>query len=247
MNQCKGDPLSGIGSIAEANSKLPRKVRFDQTSARAVCIALLVFLVGVIGYTWICFETLRTIHLRDILRQEGVIANGVVTASNLNHGGVSVKYRFEVDGVSYSGQAEMKGSHYRAPVLGQAIQVLYLLNKPDASLPSDWEWFSIWDIVPFLFVMFTAIASGAVITVALREVQLARSGIVVEGKVTGCLSNQKTSTVYYEFRTEDDVLMEGSGDTTEDWESGASIPVIYLRSNPKRNERYPVAGILVAE
>jgi hypothetical protein len=242
MSRYENDCLRSIGSISEANANLPRKVRFDETTTKVLSAALFVFLIGVIGYTWIFCDTLRTIRMQDILRREGSISEGIVTTRTLNHGGVYLRYRYEVDGIWYFGQAEMKAAHYKAPALGETIHVLYLPNKPNVSLPSSWEWFSMWDIVPFVFLLFTTIASGVVITETLRERQLARIGVVVEGRVTGCAPDKNAFTVYYEFTTENNALIEGSEDTQDEIEVGTPIPIIYLRHNPKRNSSYPLSA-----
>jgi hypothetical protein len=85
------------------------------------------------------------------------------------------------------------------------------------------------------------LAGAAVLLVAgWRKRQLARMGVVVEGKVTGCAPNRSRFTVYYEFTTEDKVWVEGSTEMSEECEVGMPIPVMYLRSNPKRYDYYPM-------
>ena len=80
---------------------------------------------------------------------------------------------------------------------------------------------------------------GAIIIAGLRKKKLARLGFVVEGKVTGCAPNRSRFKVYYEFTTEDNVWMEGSTTMSEECVAGDSIPVMYLRSSPKRNDYFP--------
>jgi hypothetical protein len=242
------DDCSSIESgISEANAETPRRVRFDETNTRVVCGALLVFLIGFVGYAWISYSTLTKIRIRDILHREGSTTDGIVTVSKLNHSGVYLYYRYEVDGVRYFGQVEMKASGYRAPAPGETIHILYLPSKPNVSLPSGWEWFSIWDIVPLVFVLFTTTGSGFLIAEALRERQLARMGVVVEGRVTGCELSQRPFKIYYEFTTDGNGVAEGSSELADEYEVGAPIPVIYLRSNPKRNDRYPPSGFRIAD
>jgi len=84
------------------------------------------------------------------------------------------------------------------------------------------------------------VAAGALIIGGLRKKKLTRMGIVVEGRVTGCAPDRKVFTVYYEFTTEDNLGMEGSTRMPEECAAGDSIPVMYLRSNPKRNDFYPL-------
>jgi hypothetical protein len=84
------------------------------------------------------------------------------------------------------------------------------------------------------------VATGAIFMAGLRKRELARIGFVVEGRVMGCTPDRSLFKVYYEFTTEDSVWMEGNTTMTEECEAGDSIPVVYLRSNPKRNDFYPL-------
>lgn len=95
--------------------------------------------------------------------------------------------------------------------------------------------------------MGTTLAAGIVIIAALRGRKLARMGIVVEGRITGCAADRTLFTVYYEFTAEDNELAEGSTEMSEECNVGASIPVIYLRGNPKRNDLYPIGGYRIVE
>ena len=247
MSQYEDDGPMSTGSISEANAKTPRRVRFDDTNARVLRVTLIIALLGFLGCAWVACTTFGTIRTQELLRHEGSMSDGIVTESTPNHGGVHLKYRFEIDGVWYGGQAEMKANHYRAPTPGETIPILYLPNKPKVNLPRGWGWFSMWDMFPYLFLLFTMIAPGFVIAEVLRERYLARMGVVVEGRVTGCDLNRKPFKVYYEFTTQESTAMEGSTDSTDEQEVGASIPIIYLRSNPRRNDRFPVGGFRIAE
>ncbi len=77
------------------------------------------------------------------------------------------------------------------------------------------------------------VAAGAIFIAGLRKRELACNGVVVEGRVTGCAPDRSRFKVYYEFSTEDGVWMEGNTAMTEECKAGDSIPVMYLRSNPK--------------
>ena len=72
-------------------------------------------------------------------------------------------------------------------------------------------------------------------------------GVVVEARVTGCAPYHEQFDVYYEFTTESNESMDGSCIMEDEHEVGASIPVIYRRSNPNKNESYPVAGFIIED
>lgn len=233
--------------ISSVNAKIPRRVYPDRVSINVLAGMMVVVLVGLIGSFCLSYNDIRNSHTRDILLRDGRTVDGEVAKSSANRDGVYVKYAFSVDGAMHSGHAEMRDDHYTVPGTGEKITIRYLPSDPNVNQPVDWVWFSAWDIYPFIFVLFTIVASAVVMVVALRQRTLARMGVVVEGKVTGCAPNQKLFKVYYEFTTQENTALEGSTDLPDEYEVGASIPIIYLRSNPARNNRYPVGGFCIAE
>jgi hypothetical protein len=67
-----------------------------------------------------------------------------------------------------------------------------------------------------------------------------RNGVVVEGRVTGGASNLGACNVYYDFTTEDNPLIDGRDDSSDELENGATIPIICLRNNSNKSGRYPI-------
>jgi hypothetical protein len=226
-------------NVSAANAKIPRKVQCDWSGIQYLCFLLI---LAVLIPVWGAYNDTRNSYLHNILRREGNETNGIVAESySTRRSGVYVRYRFSVNAVPYSGHANMTAVHYKIPAPGTQIPIRYLPNDPRVNQPSNWEWD--WGhIVYFLFGLVILGGAGNVIIEALRERKLARMGVIVEGKVTGCAPGQKLFTVYYEFTTKENVWMEGSTDMPEEREAGTSIPVIYLRSNPKRNDVYPIQG-----
>lgn len=100
-----------------------------------------------------------------------------------------------------------------------------------------------WDLFPFLLLItMTAVGAKVVITVQ-KMTNMVRNGYVVAGRVTGCAPKNKLFTVFYVFESQTNVDIEVSCDLLEEYKAGTPISIIYLRSNPKRNAKYPVAGL----
>ena len=229
-------------NMSEMNAQIPRKVRFDGTSIGALSVGLLVFLSGLAVLVWLSLDTAKGLRTQSTLLQEGHLVNGTVTASSVNRGGTNVKYTFIVDSVQYSGHAEMKTDHYSVPGDPRIISIRYLPTDPRVNQPVNWKWASVWDLFPFLLLISMAAVGAKVMITALRLTNLARNGLVVVGKVTGCTPSKTMFMVYYEFKSEDQEEVEGSCRQLEKSKAGDAIPVIYLQSNPKRNTKYPVVG-----
>ncbi|MGO9339701.1 MAG: DUF3592 domain-containing protein [Terracidiphilus sp.] len=230
--------MSGI-NVSEANAKIPRKVRFDDDSVSVLGFTLFFFALWLVPAAWGAYKDIRDSHIRDTLRREGHETNGEVTKSHPNRSGVDVEYRFSVDGVLYSGRGEIIADNYRVQAPGEKISIRYLPKDPSVNQPVHWGWFSVGWAMFYFIGLGLLVGAGAIIIAGLRKRKLARMGVVVEGKVTGCAPNRSRFTVYYEFTTEANVWMEGSTRMSEECAAGDSIPVMYLRSNPKRNDFYP--------
>ena len=239
------DSISGVRE-SDLNTGVPRRVRFDQTSMTLLSGMLLIVLVSFAGLAWMSYGKVRNAQLLSTLRQKGYAAEGEVTKRSASLDGLFVTYEFSVNGLSYSGHARIKLRRYILAPGGQ-ISIRYLPEDPRENLPINVEIFSARDAQPFLLCLFFMGLSTYVIYTYLRERRLARVGVVVEARVKACAPYHKQFEVYYEFNIEGNVSMEGSCITEDEYEVGASIPVIYRRSNPKKNESFPVAGLIIED
>jgi hypothetical protein len=244
---------NGIGDlsweidISSANAQIPRRVRLDSATVKALNVGLLMLLFGAVVLFWVSYCTIKNLHALYVLHGEGHMLNGDITEESVNRGGEYVRYRFSVDGVLYSGQSEMEADGHSSRSDSKKIPILYLPENPHVNLPINWRPISVWDLFPYLL-LFSITALGAYVTIiSLRQWKLMRMGVVAIGKVTGCAQNKKLFTVYYQFAEEDNATSEGSSNVLDEYGVGALIPIIYLRTNPKRNDRYPVAGFRIAD
>lgn len=227
----------------ELNAALPRKVRLYSDDARRL-YWFVVFLLGsaTIWFAYYCHHAFMQSKQREALHSEGREVLGEVTGKNQNRSGVFVHYLYEVGGIAYKGEAELPINRHVDASVDQPIRILYLPSEPSVSHPSGWNWSAEWDIVPNIIVLVFA-GIGVIGAVMLyRDRALARKGWVVEGRVKSCVPSGRRFSVYYEFHTGDKDLMEGSNDYWDECEINSPIFIIYLRSNPKRNDCYPLAS-----
>lgn len=241
-----GDSACEI-SISTANAQIPRAVYFDSVSVKALGLALFMFLFGIVIFIWMSHGEITGLRIQHVLSRDGSTASGHVENISPTRVGEFVKYAFSVDGVSYSGQAQMEVLDYTLPNDRDGILIRYLPNDPRINQPVKWQWASIWDFFPFLLLLSITWVGANVTLKALRLRTLMRIGIAAVGGVTACAPNKALFTVYYEFTTEANEVAEGSSRLADEYEVGCPIPIVYLRSNPKRNSRYPVAGFRIAE
>lgn len=143
-------------------------------SALVVVIVLCLGLGGLITGRF-CFEIHKQIQQRRLLREEGRDTVGSVTATHAGHGSPTVTYAFRINGLNYSGKADIL--NYRLVFHeSDSIAVRYLPIDPTVNHPADWEWSILQgDLIPEVFIlMFTSV--GAIALVALiRNRKLARN------------------------------------------------------------------------
>jgi hypothetical protein len=240
------DSLSEL-KVAEINAEIPRRLRFDGLTIKVLTGAFLTLLTGTGLLVWIAYGALTGLHTRNILRRDGKLVYGDITKVSVNRGGENVTYSFLADGVSYSGRAEMEADRYTVPGDSKKLPLRYLPNDPHLNQPINWQWVSVSDFFPFLLLSAIMAVAARAMIMALRLAILARMGVVVVGRVIGCAPNEKLFTIYYEFSGEGRTLIEGKCDLLDEYEMGTSIPIIYLRSNSKRNTRYPISGFCTSK
>ena len=127
--------------------------------------------------------------------------------------------------------------------MGDKIQIRFLPSQPSVNYPDGWG-FPLWrDLIPNSFVLLFPVLATIGAVFLFRERHLARSGLVAEGSVTGCEPNGRKFRVYYDFLAEDGRTFEGVNDySSDEYENGSRIPVIYLRNRPQRNDCYPMTS-----
>lgn len=255
LNDPEGERMirKGVGdlsldvTISDVNAEIPRRVYLDSQSGMALGLGFLMLLFGAVMLIWISNGVLTGLHTQQVLGRDGRTVIGDIKKISHERIGEFVRYAFSVDGMFYSGQAEIEMSNYALPGNRNRILIRYLPSDPRVNQPVNWQWVSIWDLFPFLLLLSITAVGAKVILTAFRLWTLMRIGIVAVGKVTGCATNKNIFTVYYECTAEDGTTVEGNCDSRDEYEVGASISVIYLRNHPGRSGRYPLAGFRVVD
>jgi hypothetical protein len=234
---------------SELGGSLPRKVQLNSTNASPLLVvALLCMGLGGIAFGYDCYDDLKEIRQRTVLRQEGRDTVGKVSARHAGHGRATVSYIFKVNEGYYSGRAEMPD--YRLLLHeSDPIAVRYLQTDPGVNHPADWEWsgLEIMDLIPQAFVLFLTMVGIVPLVALFRDRKLAREGKRTKGMVIDCSPGKTEFRVEYEFRTDDGVPMTGRTSVSDEYGSGARVWVLYLPQKPQRNSMYPLRYFEVAD
>lgn len=237
-------------SIHELNAMIPRKVRLDPDGGyAAVAFMLIAMSIGVTWFGALAYHSLRESQNRDALNREGRPMIATVTKLVSGRHDVYARYAFHVGDGSY--EAETRLEYQREPRwpdgrtkyvrAGDQLLVQYLPSDPTVNHPSGWVWWLPWDVIPHLFALLFPAAGIGILASMLRERKLARTGWITEGEVIACAPKGKRFRVDYKFYDEKKNQYDGANEYSDEYKTGAKIPVIYLRRNPKRNDTYPLS------
>jgi hypothetical protein len=210
-------------------------------------IAVSLLALVAVSSLWFCADAIKQIKQRAVLQREGREVVGEITRqrSGSRISVPSVSYTFTVNGTAFSGWAQMPQNLVGSLRESDHILVRFLPANPAINHPDAWEWSVLLNLESIVFMIFFAIMGSVVMVILSRERRLASEGMPSVGVVTICAPKDRTFWVKYDFSTEVGRSIKGSGYSSSRQEIGASICVLYLPQNPRRNHPYPLPNFRV--
>ena len=253
----------GANIPSELTGSLPRKVRATGSGIYFALASLTFLAIAVAGALWGAINTVQQAQQRAALRRDSSVTSGEITRIRKGKSSDVVYYTFTVNEASFMGKAEVPWQLRNNLRGSNRLPIRYLPANPDVNHPAAWEWCLFYwlplstDLIHLpnfsseLQWFFAALIVGPVGIVFLMglhsERRLLTEGAPAAGVVTKCSRGARGSySVEYEFRTDDGCVAKGSssGDRKA---IGASICILYLLPNPRRNQPYPSPNYRVAE
>ena len=231
-------------SIAEINAGLPRSVEMSADGQTAVVLVLIVFLILSLFLAWVSYLEVRAVHKADILQRYGQETTGRVTRIWRSRGRGSntyVDYSFSYGGTTFSGEVIPSDFQRIRVHVGDQLPIRFLPSDPSVNRPTGWGWVTFGDVILLaLALLFFGMGLRLGVLVYLRW-KLGRLGWVTEGMVIACAAKGERFRVDYQFLDENQTLFDGANEYSYDeYKYGSKIRVIYMRSNPKNNDTYPL-------
>jgi len=224
----------------ELSRALPREVRM---SGQGTFMALMaaVFLVAAIPlFLWVRNQDAQRTARVERLRTEGSEAQGEIV--RLWREGKSstpmVAYAFSADGRRFQGKSSVPGVRWDHLRKAGFLPVRFLPADPHINHPIEWEESPEPAWLPFLFPAVLVGCGIAFLAMLRRQAGLVAEGLPTPGIVTGCYRTKGGWVVRYRFRTKDGAIAKGSSQARRQ-EKGATVCVLYLQQNPRRNMMYP--------
>ena len=225
----------------ELSRALPREVRLKGRGIFKAAVAVVLLLAAIPLYLFLQNQHAQQAARVERLRVEGREAQGEI--ARLWHEGKSstpmLEYAFSADGVRFHGQSSVPARLWDGLRKAGFLPVRFLPADPNINHPAAWEespdppaWVAF--VVPAMLV-----AGGLVILFVLRrQAAVVAEGLPAPGVITGCNRVKGGWMVRYRFRAKDGAIAKGSCQTHK-MEIGATVCVLYLQQNPRRNVMYP--------
>jgi hypothetical protein len=222
----------------ELAGPLPRTTRISEDGRGAATRVVVLLLASIVLVVLGCIGAAQTMTRMEALRLEGRETTGEVTALRHRFGGAyGVRYAFNANGRALEGVSEApkdigNGLREAAP-----LPILFLPSNPAINHPAAWQesgsW--VWDL--WFVPMMPVAAAILVLTQMRRQRRLVAGGVPTAGIVTKRSRNSQGAWwVDYQFHTEDGKVAKGRGHLG--LEIGATICVLYLPQDPRRNQPY---------
>jgi len=224
----------------ELSRALPREVRMKGRGIFQATMAALLLVASIPLSLWMQNQNAERAARVERLRVEGQEAQGEI--ARLWHEGKSstpmVGYAFSAGEVRFHGQSSVPGRLWDGLRKAGFLPVRFLPADPNINHPAAWDeradpaW-------PAFVVPAMLVAGGLVLLYILRrQAAVVAEGLPAPGIVTGCYRVKGGWMVRYRFRTKDGTIAKGSSQSHK-MEIGATVCVLYLQQNPRRNLMYP--------
>jgi len=184
----------------------------------------------------------RTAARAEALRSQGRETSGEVervwrTSGKESHN--MVRYAFSANGVRLQGESRVPPSLWNGVRKSGFLPIRYLPSDPNINHPAGWE--DRPDAAWMQFILPGVMAiSGIVLVITLRrQAEMTAEGLPAVGVVTRCVSVKGGWAVRYRFRMKGGAVASGASQVRRRMEVGATICVLYLPQNPRRNQVYP--------
>jgi hypothetical protein len=228
---------------------LPRDVSMSGRGIFKATVAVVLMVASVPAFLFLRNHSLQQAARIERLRVEGREATGEIVRlwrSGDRSATHMVAYAFSADGRRLRGEASAPPKLWDGLRKAGFLPVRYLPSDPGVNHPAAWDEsrLPVWLVLLFPAML---LGGGVVILVVLRrQATLLAEGLTAPGVVTRCLRTKDGWRVRYQFRMKDGAVAKGSAQMSRRLEAGATLCVLYLQQNPRRNQTYPVCSYRLA-
>lgn len=216
----------------ELAGPLPRKSRLAQKGTQLAVALVIVLVLAVAQAIWAGIHASHLLQTKSALRQTSSEVIGKIDKQTKSE----YFYSFLVDGTQFTGRASMQLQTFR---VSDPLPILYLPSNPSINHPAAWEEPTALAWIPFMYQMIL-VPALLIIALTMRSARrLVAQGRPAVATITDCTYHQKGGfELKYEFRTDAGESIKGNSPSNDEQKIGASVCVLYLPRNPRRNQVY---------
>lgn len=230
----------------------PRKIELTGNGITLAIVTAVSIAIAAIFTCFIAAEALQQVQIRSDLPSGGNETLGKIERLHQPYPLKEyVDYTFIADDKTYTGKAIVPLDVYHTIKSASSLSIRYLPDNPAVNHPVDWEWSIISEWDPFFTISLVA-GLGCLLFLLpqlLFERKLAAEGAATIGVVKKCSVSGRGGqfvNLRYDFRTHDDIEVQGSGSFQTRQEIGAKLMVFYLPQKPSKNLPYPLSSWRIA-
>lgn len=229
---------------SELKGELPRRTRLARIGTQSAIVLAILLAVAVPLFLWGCVNAVRMTQLRAALRRDNREVIGKIDRRTRSE----LYYSFALNRRTFTGRASIQLSDLQ---VSDPVPILYSPLNPSINHPSAWEEPIILVWIPFFFPVLLLLISLVVYISMHWDRHLVANGTPAAAVITNCTERSGRSRnafkIEYEFRTEGGIATTGNSSSEDRQEIGARICILYLLSNPRRNQTYTSLGYRVAQ
>lgn len=216
----------------ELTRQLPRKTRLAKAGIQLAVVCAIVLVIAVAQAIWAGIHASHLLQTKSALRHTSSEVIGKIEKQTKSE----YYYSFTADGTQFTGRASMQFQTLR---VSDPLPVLYLPSNPSINHPAAWEEPTALAWMPFMYQMIL-VPALLIISLTMRSARrLVAEGCPAVATITDCTYHQKGGfEVKYEFRTDAGESISGSSPSNDEQKIGASVCVLYMPRNPRRNQVY---------
>ncbi len=226
----------------ELTRALPRETSMTGSALFMAVIAGLMILGCVPLFLFIRTQDDRVKARNEVLRTQGREATGEVQRLWRTSGKESrnmVEYAFTANGVRLNGQSSVPSARWDNVRKAGFLPIRYLPSDPAVNHPAAWEQSTEPAWAPFTAPAILLAGGSFLVVILRRQAELMAQGMPAVGVVTRSSRVKGGWALRYQFRMKDGSTALGSSQVRRRVEVGATVCVLYLPQNPRRNQVYP--------
>ena len=225
----------------ELNRAVPRETTLTARGRMMQVMGCIFLIAGIPLYVWLHNDTVRTDTQNEVLRSQGVQAEGEITRLWTRDRGREhmVAYAFTANGLRLHGESQVPSNRWDGMQKAGFLPVRYLPTNPAVNHPAAWEAPSTPVWAPFLFVGFLGAAGVFLLWILRRQKQLAAEGTPAPGVVTRCVRIKNGWVVRYRYRAKDGTELNGRDRAPARLDPGTPVCILYGPENPRHSALYP--------